>query len=170
MNIRLLLLSLYFFSHLAIATGDLVSVGVTGRVIEQPCQVNTASVTQKIVLTGANGVSASSLYTPNSTSSWKYFSFKVDHCPDNVKSSTIQLTGIPDPNYSGLYVNNGTAKNVGIQVEFSNGSTAQNGSSSTQNIVNHESQYDFRARLYSNKGNVTAGTIDSVVTITLTWQ
>lgn len=151
--------------------GDLVAVNINGKVVAAPCQVSSDSVAKTVVLTGAQGVRASSLYTPGSATDWVPFDFTIESCPVGTMSATMLFAGDADSDGpDDLYRNTGSAGNIAVQLQSSEGAPLGNNKTLSGTIANRGYIYHLRARAYSAQGKVTPGTINSVVTVTFTWQ
>lgn len=154
-----------------VCAGDPVIVNIQGKITAAPCQVSSDSINQTIDLTAGEKVTASSMYTPGSATKWVNFRFNVENCPAGTSKATIQFNGVVDNNNpDDMYANNGTAGNVAVQLQRSNGEPLGNNKQSTGIIENARYSWGLRARIFSEKGNVTPGTINAAVTATITWQ
>jgi minor fimbrial subunit len=69
-----------------------------------------------------------------------------------------------------MYQNTGTASPVAIQLQANDGVPLGNGKSLTANISEQRYTWRLRARIYSEQGQVTPGTINSAITISMTYQ
>lgn len=157
-----------FFGKLCTAS-DLVTIDFSGNFIASACQIDSSSVSQNIDL-GQN-IDVSTLQSPGSGSQWVAFGIKLVNCPAGTSFATIQFHGESDnSNPEDLYMNSGTAKNVAVELQGTGGQLFGNGKSYTASISSNSVVYNLRTRAYSSDGSATAGTINSIVTATFTYQ
>lgn len=144
---------------------------VEGTVIAFPCQVDPESVDKSVDL---GKMSTSGLAEAGSAHTWRAFMLKVIHCPAVPgKKLTIRFQGTPAGSANNLYANSGSAQNVAIQMaQQSDTSIIQgDGSSMTVNVNDDGSAtFPMVARIYSEKGGATQGSIESQVQFNFTYQ
>ncbi|WP_368888706.1 fimbrial protein [Morganella morganii] len=151
--------------------GDTVSLSVTGNVLAAPCDIRSDSVTKTVDLGDGAPVQAGLLQTPGSATKWIPFTLGLVNCPAGTTKATIEFSGKPDAvNPEDLYENTGTAGNIAIQLQGAGGEPFGNGKRFTGDIAAGSYTYNLRARVYSETGKVTAGTIRAAVTTTFTYQ
>ena len=149
--------------------GDPVTLNINGNVKTAPCQVSSDSVTKTVDLTPGQSVTASSLYTAGSTTPWGAFELSVEQCPAGTSRVTVLFNGNADSDHpNDMYQN--TASPVAIQLQANNGVPLGNGKSLTANISEQRYTWRLRARIYSEQGQVTPGTINSAITLSMTYQ
>ncbi|AVR02413.1 fimbrial protein [Pluralibacter gergoviae] len=164
-----MLLSAGLLSSVAMAaTSDF---NITGTVIAFPCEVDPDSVSQTVDM---GHVSTSGLASPNSGHTWKKFDIKVINCPKIPGGKlTAKFQGTPAGDANTLYANTGSAKNVAIQMAQNANPDAIQGNGSTMTVDvsdDGSAMFAMRARLYSEKGGATQGTIESQVQFNFTYQ
>ncbi|HGL4174382.1 fimbrial protein [Citrobacter koseri] len=94
-----------------------------------------------------------------------------EHCPEGTTGVMIQFNGNADDMHrDDMYRNLGTATPVAIQLQAADGRPLGDGQVLTSEIVAQRYTWNLRARLYSEQGQVSPGTIDSVVTVSLSYQ
>lgn len=153
----------------ATATADPVTLNITGNVVASPCQIGSDSVSKSVDL-GQN-IQASTLQAPGSSSDWVLFEINLVSCPAGTTQATMTMHGTADNTMPAvLYRNTGTARNVAVQLQMQSGEAMGDGRSYTGTIASNAYTYKMQARAYSGSGNVTPGTISSVVTATFTYQ
>lgn len=151
--------------------GDPVAVSINGKVVAAPCQVSSDSVAKTVPLTGAQGVRASSLSTPGSATDWVPFDVTIERCPVGTATATMLFAGDADSaGPDDRYRNTGSAGNIAVQLQSAGGAPLGNNKTLSGAIANRGYVYHLRARAYSSQGGVTPGTINSVVTVTFSWQ
>ncbi|MGK0599232.1 fimbrial protein [Yokenella regensburgei] len=163
-------LAMFFISG-SLFAGDPLTLNVKGKIVAAPCQISSDSVEKTVLLTEAQGVRASAMYTPGSATDWVAFDFNIERCPAGTVQATMLFSGAADSaGPDDLYQNSGNAGNIAIQLQTIAGQPLGNGKSLTGVIINDGYRYHLRARAYSQEGRVTPGTVNAVVTVTFTWQ
>ncbi|HEC0404215.1 TPA: type 1 fimbrial protein [Klebsiella aerogenes] len=159
------MLSTSFYTNAA----DPVTLNITGNIVASPCQINGDSINKSVDL-GQN-IQASDLKTAGSSSNWVKFNLNIGSCPVGTTKVTMTMHGTPDsPGVLDLYQNTGTASNVAVQLQMETGEVMGDGQSYTGTIYNNAYSFKMQARAYTSNGNVTPGTISTVVTATFTYQ
>lgn len=165
------LLALMLLTGQVWGQGDPIVLNIKGNVKAAPCQVSSDSITKTVDLTAGSPVTASSMYTAGSTTPWVSFDFSIEHCPEGTTGVMIQFNGNADDMHrDDMYRNLGTATPVAIQLQAADGRPLGDGQVLTSEIVAQRYTWNLRARLYSEQGQVSPGTIDSVVTVSLSYQ
>lgn len=145
------------------------NINITGVVVAAPCTVTSPA---DIPVDLGQNIQSSSLATAGSASTWTPFQITLGNCPVGTTKATITFSGTPDKdNPADQYKNTGTATNVAVQLQSSDGDQFGNGKSFTGVILSdHTYTYDLKARAYTNAGNVTPGTVSAVVVASFTYQ
>ena len=165
------LLALMLLTGQVWGQGDPIALNIKGNVKAAPCQVSSDSITKTVDLTAGSPVTASSMYTAGSTTPWVSFDFSIEHCPEGTTGVMIQFNGNADDMHrDDMYRNLSTATPVAIQLQAADGRPLGDGQVLTSEIVAQRYTWNLRARLYSEQGQVSPGTIDSVVTVSLSYQ
>ena len=155
----------------ALSMGDPVTLNINGNVKAAPCQVSSDSVTKMVDLTSGHSVTVSSLYTAGSTTQWVAFDLSVEQCPAGTTRVAIVFTGNADSNHpEDMYRNEGTASPVAVLLQASDGLPLGDGKVLTGSISNRRYTWRLRARIYSEQGQVMPGTVNSAVTVSMTYQ
>ncbi|WP_426448831.1 fimbrial protein [Siccibacter colletis] len=154
------------------SVADPVSINVTGNIIAAPCEVSSDSINKTIALDGGNGFQATDFQAAGAASSWVTFDITLKNCPEGTTATIITFSGTPDSDHpEDMYANSGTAKNVAVQLQGSGGHQFGNGKSFTNHAISDGiSPFHLKTRAYTNKGGVTPGTIQAVVTANFTYQ
>lgn len=162
---------LLLFSTSAWSAGDPVTLNIIGNVKAGPCQISSDSVSKTVDLTAGKTVTASSLYTAGSTTPWVAFDLSVEQCPPGTTRVSVTFNGQADgENPEDMYRNTGTATPVAVQLQSREGEPLGDGRSLTGTITDQRYTWNLRARIYSQRGQVTSGSINSVVTVSMTYQ
>ncbi|MCF8581543.1 type 1 fimbrial protein [Enterobacter ludwigii] len=148
---------------------DPVTLNITGNVVASPCQVSSDSVTKSVDL-GQN-IQASTLQTAGSSTAWVPFTVNLSSCPAGTTVAVMTMHGNPDINSpADMYLSTGTANNVSVQLQSQSGTQLGDGKTISGNVVSGAVTYNLQARAYSRTGNVTPGSISTVVTATFIYQ
>lgn len=148
-----------------------VTLSISGNIKAAPCQVSSDSVTKTIDLTSGHFVTAPSMNSAGATTPWVTFDLSVEQCPAGTTHVTVLFNGTADSEHSDdMYRNVGTASPVAIQLQASDGQPLGDGKLLTAEITNQRYTWNLRARIYSERGRVTPGTINSVITVSMTYQ
>ncbi|AYN26260.1 S-fimbrial adhesin protein [Buttiauxella ferragutiae ATCC 51602] len=162
------------FSVGPVFAADIVNINVTGRILPTPCVVDPGSVSQNINFGQLLGTD---LRTAGSASAWVPFTVKLINCPAALVTATVTFQGTPYPTDATLYQNatsSGSATNMAIQMVDNSNRTLAKGNSTTMtsNIdpTLRTATFGLAARVITPGGNVGSGAINSVVTMTFTYQ
>ncbi|MDK9357490.1 MULTISPECIES: fimbrial protein [Lelliottia] len=159
---------LMLFSALCHAS-DPVSLQVTGNIIASPCQISSESVNKAVDL--GQEIQLSDLQTAGGASPWVNFTLDVDSCPQGTTKVTMTMHGTADAtNPADMYVSTGVAENVAVQVQSQAGDALGDGKSITGNIASSAYSFPLRARVYSENGDATAGSVKTTITATFVYQ
>ncbi|HBU6130986.1 TPA: type 1 fimbrial protein [Enterobacter chuandaensis] len=160
-------------SHYALA-GDPVTLNITGNVVASPCEVSAGSENMTIDLGGGADLQTVDLNAAGSSSEWVPITVSLENCPAGTSSVTATFHGTSDAgDPDTLYSNTGTATNVAVQLEGKSEEPYGNGKTSTITIAeatDGKPTWDLQTRAFSKSGNVTPGTISSVITMTFAYN
>ncbi|MCU6278855.1 type 1 fimbrial protein [Enterobacter quasiroggenkampii] len=159
--------------HYALAA-DPVTMNITANIVASPCEVNAASANMTIDLGGGEDLQTADLNAAGSSTSWIPITVSLENCPAGTSSVTATFHGTSDAgDPDTLYSNTGTATNVAVQLEGKTQEPYGNGKTSTIAIAdatNGKPTWDLQTRAFSKSGNVTPGTISSVITMSFTYN
>lgn len=140
-----------------------VVITVTGRVVALPCTVDTTQLTLDL-----GQIYASTLAQPGSSGAWVNGTIRLSNCPDITSGVTASFSGQQGNSF---YKNNGTARNVDIQLQSISGVNLSNGSFLQVPVsLQKNAELPIRARVYSAHGNASDGTIQGTINVTYTYQ
>lgn len=154
-----------FWSYHSIAAD--VQITVNGRVLTQPCSVSTDSVSKTVDL---HNLQSSELLSPGSFTEWNDVTLSLNNCPAQYTRVTAIFSGEIDD--FGYYKNMGTAKNIGIEIQGDGNEPLLNGGKKIEqiNISSRDVIFRVKVRGISMNGGVTAGSINSLITVTYSWD
>lgn len=164
---KYIFISILFF--LALMThANATDINISGKVVASSCTVDVNTVSRSIELPK---VKMRSLDTAGSAGDWVDFAIEVNECPVYLTETTVKFSGVPDVDDATAYKNTGTSKYTALQLAarttiYGNGSSMRN----PINASTHKSIFSLSARIYSPKGNATAGNFSSAVNLTFEYQ
>ncbi|AHG19985.1 fimbrial protein [Chania multitudinisentens RB-25] len=141
------------------------TITINGKVVAKPCTVSTVSTT----------VDLGDLYTFNllsagAFSEWKSVTLSLTNCPVGTSKVTATFSGTADSSRS-YYANQGAARNIALQLADSSGVNLPNGSTRvvTVNDASKAANVVLQVRAITPNGNVTQGSIQSLINVTYTY-
>lgn len=160
----LILAGLLLSSVFAVQAAD-VTITVTGRVVAAPCTVSTTSASVDL-----GDLQTYSLKLPGSSSAWHDVVLNLTNCPAGTTSVTALFSGTSGD--SGYYRNQGTAQNIEIQLQDSEGNPLNNGGHKTISVgeTTASASFTLKVRAITVNGGVTQGNIQSVINVTYTYS
>jgi len=168
MNKLILILSLILFCAGASAGGNII-VNFTGTVSDATCEIQTDSQNPEVNL---GELYNKDLEEAGSASEWVSFNITLFNCPPALKTVSATFSGTPDGKDASLYKSTGDASNVAVELQDQNTqSVLGNGTVDAVNISSSgNAVFNLQARAKTVTGNVTAGTIDSLIEMTYTYN
>jgi len=141
-----------------------VTINVTGTIVASPCTIDPQSITKNISL--GDDIQTSDLVTAGSQSQTVTADIILTKCPAGTSSVTATFHGTADStDPTKLYTNTGTAENVAVGLEGDSAQGLGDGQTYTLAITSGVDP-DFKVSAYAySLGDVTPGTINSVVTV-----
>lgn len=154
-----------------IRAADNVSLQVQGEIYAAPCEISSDSIIRTVDLGNGKAIEVSNLRTTNSVTDWVSFDINLERCPVGTTTTMVEFQGTPDSaGPEDLYQNIGSASNIAIQLQGSDGEPYGNGKKVTGIITGNSYSYHLRARVLSKNGDAGPGTISSVVTAVFTYN
>ncbi|WP_024914211.1 fimbrial protein, partial [Chania multitudinisentens] len=128
------------------------------------------------VSTVSTTVDLGDLYTFNllsagAFSEWKSVTLSLTNCPVGTSKVTATFSGTADSSRS-YYANQGAARNIALQLADSSGVNLPNGSTRvvTVNDASKAANVVLQVRAITPNGNVTQGSIQSLINVTYTYS
>ena len=162
----ILLNSLIVSSNLYSA--DNITLNFTGNIKASTCNL----VGGDNIDIDLNKISAGVLSNAGSGSVWKTFDISLNNCSPYINQVKLTFTGTVDTaDANSLYKNQGTAKNLAIQLQNGNGTTTLGHQKILQVPLNGQTSINIplRTRAFSSLGNATPGTVLANITATITY-
>lgn len=91
-------------------------------------------------------------------------------CPAGTSGVVAKFDGTADGAALGTFKNDGTAKNVSIELQMQSGLTIAPGSTADAPVTSGKAEYALRARVYTKNGAVEAGTVSATSSFTLAFK
>lgn len=108
---------------------------------------------------------------PKSGSEWKNFDINLKECSSVINQIKITFSGAADTNnIDSLYKNQGSARNIAVQLETADGGTPLgNKKTVVAAVSNQTAKVSLRTRAFSATGNVSPGSISANITATIVY-
>lgn len=153
---------------LMVCMTDASEISLTGKVIANPCIVDTNTRSKQVELPKGQ---IRRLATAGTGGEWVDFQLQLNECPAYLTQATVNFSGTPDNNDSKAFKNNGTSKNIALQLKaqdtlYGNGMSLR----SPIDAKTHKAYFPLSARMYTPTGGASSGTFNSVVNLTFTYQ
>ncbi|QGN38763.1 fimbrial protein [Klebsiella oxytoca] len=141
-----------------------VTITVNGKVVAKPCTVSTPNATVEL-----GDLYTFNLISAGSSSSWHSVVLNLSNCPIGTSRVTATFSGTADA--TGYYRNQGTAGNIQLELQDTNGTTLNNGAKKEVQVDDTTQAVSFplRVRALTVNGGATQGTILAVINITYTY-
>lgn len=137
------------------------TITVNGSVIARPCETITKTA----------NVDMGDLYTfdfmiPGSTSKWYPVDLELRNCPIGTTSIEATFTGLDDS--TGYYRNQGSAKNLHLELQDTAGNKLRNGSKKVVEVGEYSfaAIFPLRVRAISVNGRPTQGSVQAIINVT----
>lgn len=154
----------------ASAVGDPVAISVTGNVVASPCVVDPDTKDKTIDF---DKIYSKDLSEAGTGSVWKDFSLLVKQCPAATTKAKVTFSGTPDQDDATAFETTGEATNVALRlasrdhaVNYGNGSVME----MPINSSDHTATFPLSARLFTPNGAAGAGSFETTVSLTFTYQ
>lgn len=166
---HLIIVALLGYACLLYGTAMAAEINISGVVVANTCMVDAASLDVDL-----GDVPLAALQSAGAAGPLKEFALKVINCPVsfNGRSVFARFKGTADPDSPRLYINNGTA--TGVAVELTNGSgrvfPPSGISFDNGGITNQQASWGMRARMVATKGNATPGSVKAVALVNFVYH
>lgn len=152
----------------AVATD--VTLNIEGNIYDTTCQVDGGS--QNMVVDLGQGV-ASDFHDIGDTGPWKKFDLTLTNCPPTLTVATVSVDGPRDRDHPFKFANSGTATGVALELADRLDYIVLAPEARFSVVIDagtHTATFPMAARYYATAMPVTAGTFNSVVQATFTYQ
>lgn len=147
------------------AKADDVTITVNGKVVAKPCTISTPTATVDL-----GDLYTFSLAQAGASSEWHDVTLNLTNCPVGTSKVTATFSGTADA--TGYYGNQGTARNLQLQLQDNGGATLNNGANKTVAVdaASQSTSFPLQVRALTVNGGTTQGTIQAVINVTYTWS
>ncbi|MEH0876594.1 type 1 fimbrial protein [Pectobacterium cacticida] len=141
-----------------------VTITVLGKVVAKPCTISTTNATVNL-----GNLNTFSLVSAGSASSWHNVALDLRNCPVGTTQINASFSGTADA--TGYYQNQGTAGNIQLELQDSDGTTLNTGTSKSVQVDDstQSAHFPLRVRALTVNGGATQGTIQAVINVTYTY-
>ncbi|MEZ2583430.1 fimbrial protein [Kluyvera intermedia] len=141
-----------------------VTITVNGKVVAKPCTVSTVNAAVEL-----GDLYTFSMITAGSSSAWHTVGLDLSNCPVGTSRVVASFSGTADS--TGYYKNQGTAKNIQLELQDDSGNTLNTGSTTTVTVdeASQAAHFPLQVRALSVNGGATQGTIQAVINVTYTY-
>ena len=141
-----------------------VTITVNGKVVAKPCTVSTVNATVEL-----GDLYTFGLIAAGSSSTWHTVGLDLSNCPVGTSRVTASFSGTSDS--TGYYKNQGTAKNIQLELQDNSGNTLNTGTKTTVQVeeASQSAHFPLQVRALSVNGGATQGTIQAVINVTYTY-
>lgn len=161
-----LVAGLLLFTSIPMVNAADVTITINGRVVAKPCTVSTTQVTVDL-----GDLYTFDLATAGAASSWQPVTLSLINCPVGTSKVTATFSGTADASGS-YYVNQGAAGNIALQLADSGGMNLPNGSTKIVSVddTSRAASFVLQVRAITPSGNVTQGSIQSLINVIYTYS
>ena len=146
---------------------DSSSIGVTAVIFAEACEITAGSNLEIDFGT----MSSVEFQDGGAVSTWINAPEKIKlSCPSGTRTVSARFEGTADSVATDTFKNDGTARNVSIELQLQSGTKIAPGASHNVTVTSGKAEYALRARLYSKYGGVKWGTVSSVASFILSYQ
>lgn len=149
---------------------EAVIIQVKGNIYSNTCSVDSASQNLQVDL--GQGV-ANRFKDVGDTGEWKDFDLTLSKCPATTTLATASFNGQTDSAHPTKFANIGTAQGLALELADRQDKILIAPQASFSVLINqndHTADFPLSARYYATSIPVTAGTFNSVVQVTFTYQ
>lgn len=169
MKIRVLLTAIlvlmnFMFENYSYSVG----MNISANLIAGACNVDPNTINDTITF---EDLYTGKIKQAGGSSNWQPVQVLLTACPVGTTGVTMSISGTPSEDNK-YFANSKEAKNVVLQLtdatytnNYSNGSVVK-----TAVDGNNNAEFDLAARIYSPQGGATAGSFESVVMLSFTYQ
>lgn len=163
-------LAILILGLIARAQADDIQIQMTGNIYANTCIIDSAS--RNLTVDLGQAVSGD-FKNVGDTGAWKDFTLSVSHCPPTLALATAFFYGQADSMHPTKFANIGSAKGLALELADRQDNiliAPQAAFNVPVNSADHTATFPLAARYYASALPVTAGTFNSVVQVTFTYQ
>ncbi|MGX5099390.1 fimbrial protein [Enterobacter asburiae] len=155
---------------LSTAYAEDIQIAMTGNIYANTCSVDTAS--QNLTVDLGQAV-AGNFKDVGDTGEWKAFDLTLSKCPSTTTLATATFMGQADAAHPNKFANTGSAGGLALELADRPDNMLIAPQASFSALVNqsdHTVDFPLAARYYTTSMPVSAGTFNSVIQVTFTYQ
>ncbi|EML2065080.1 fimbrial protein [Enterobacter sp. SAT-E-asb] len=164
------LLTLLLLGVASQSLAEEIQLDIRGNIYANACQVDSASQNLTVNLGTAN---TGDFKDVGDTGQWKSFDLTLSKCPTTSVLATATFHGQPDSVHPTKFASTGTAKGLALELADPQDQISLAPDASFSVMINqhyHTADFPLAARYYATSMPVTAGTFNSAVQVTFTYQ
>lgn len=166
---HLIIVALLGYACLLYGAAMAAEINISGVVVANTCMVDAASLDVDL-----GDVPLAALQSAGAAGPLKEFVLKVINCPVsfNGRSVFARIKGTADPDSPRLYINNGTAAGVAVELMSDGGATVlpPSGVTYSGDITNQQASWGMSARMVATTGNATPGSVKAVALVNFVYH
>jgi len=166
---HLIIVALLGYACLLYGTAMAAEINISGVVVANTCMVDAASLDVDL-----GDVPLAALQSAGDAGPLNEFALKVINCPVsfNGRSVYARIKGTADPDSARLYINNGTAAGVAVELMSDGGATVlpPSGVTYSGGIKNQQASWGMSARMVATTGNATPGSVKAVALVNFEYR
>ncbi|EFE96717.1 fimbrial protein BcfE [Serratia odorifera] len=168
--LHLIIVALLGYACLLYGAAMAAEINISGVVVANTCMVDAASLDVDL-----GDVPLAALQSAGAAGPLKEFALKVINCPVsfNGRSVYARFKGTADPDSPRLYINNGTATGVAVELMTEAGGVLLRPSGVTYyagNIKNQQASWPLSARMVASTGNAMPGSVKAVALVNFVYH
>ncbi|HEI8868020.1 TPA: type 1 fimbrial protein [Serratia odorifera] len=166
---QLIIVALLGYICLLYGMAMAAEISISGVVVANTCMVDATSLDIDL-----GDVPLAALHSAGAAAPLKEFALKVINCPVslNGRRGYAWFKGTADPDSSVLYINNGTAAGVAVELMTDSGvNLPPSGMAYSDGVIkNQQASWRLSARMVSPTGNAAPGSVKAVVLVSISYQ
>ncbi|MDU3693877.1 MAG: fimbrial protein [Klebsiella michiganensis] len=141
-----------------------ITITINGKVVAKPCTVSTTNASVDL-----GELYTFSLLSAGSASAWQGTELDLSNCPVGTSRVTASFSGTADA--TGYYRNQGTARNIQLELQDEGGNTLNNGARKEVQVDDstQSTRFPLKVRALTVNRGATQGTIQAVIYVTYTY-
>lgn len=160
-------LSLLLFVFPLTVLAQVANIHVHGYITARPCELEKANYIVDLKKVNVWNI------RDTQVSPWVNFTIKLKNCPVDTKEAIMVINGTPDAVNANYFINNGSAKNVALNLAYgANKVTVKNGEqvTSSVNTQTRTVEIPLSARMAGYGSGMTGGSFKSHLDFTLIYH
>ena len=160
-------LSLLLLALPLIALAQVANINIHGYVTALPCELEKANYVIDLKKVNVWNI------RDTQTSPWVNFTIKLKNCPMDTKEAIMVVNGTPDAVNTDYFINNGSAKNVALNLAYGENKISIQSGEKITTLINTQTrtvEISLSARMAGYGSGMTAGSFKSHLDFTLVYH